>query len=374
MKSEMMKKKVIFFHPYFGDGGVERTNIRLSRYLMQHGYQIGFMSLCFKGQIIEEAKDCGIELIELRKRRTIQAVYAIRSYIAKQKKKYQVYVISCQNYANIICWFSLIGQRKDLKLIFTERNNPISLQKYSISYKDFFLVWLMKRIYRYADQITAISEELAEDLSRLVNAPVACVYNPTFSENFEEKAREGIDEEWFMEDIPIILSVGRFERQKDFPTLIHAFEKVRQKKLCRLVLVGEGTKRKELEELVDKLGLVQDVKFIAFDRNPYKYMSRATVFVVSSIYEGLCNTVIEATALHIPCVVTDCKSGPKEILLYGKGGKVVQTENVGEMAEAIEWVLENKTKADAMAELAYQQLSRFTADEVGKKYQDILSQ
>lgn len=368
-----MNRKIIFFHPYFGDGGVERTNIRLSRYFMRQGYQVDFLSLYFRGQIVEEAKACGVKLVELKQKRTAQAVHTIRRYVVKQKKEFQVYIISCQNYANIICWFSLIGQRKNLKLIFTERNNPISLQKYSVSYKDYFILWLMKKIYPCADQIIAISKELADDLSRLVNTPVAYVYNPTFSENFEEKAREVVDEEWFMEDIPVILSVGRFERQKDFPTLIQAFHKVREKRVCRLVLVGDGTKRKALEELVDKLGLEQDVKFIAFDTNPYKYMARATVFVVSSIYEGLCNTVIEATALHVPCVVTDCKSGPKEILLYGEGGKIVSVGDVEEMAEAIEWVLDNKKEAEALMQNAYRHLYRFTEEEAGKRYLEILN-
>lgn len=368
-----MKKKIIFFHPYFGDGGVERTNIRLSRYFLRQGYLVEFMSLFFQGEIVQEAKESGIKLFELKKKRTIQAVFAIRNYITAQKKEYQIFIISCQNYANIICWFSLIGKRKGIKLIFTERNNPTSLKEYSISGKDKFTIWLMKLIYRYADEVTAISQELAEDLSALVNTKVTCVYNPTFSEDFEEKAREAISEQWFLEKIPIILSAGRLERQKDFPTLIRAFEKIRKKKLCRLVLIGDGSKRNELEKLVHELKLEEEVKFLGFDSNPYKYMARADVFVVSSIYEGLCNTVIEATALRVPCVVTDCKSGPKEILLYGKGGKIVQTGNVEQLAEAILWVLENKKEAEALMEYAYKHLYRFTPEAAGKKYLDILN-
>lgn len=369
-----MKKKIIFFHPYFGDGGVERTNIRLSRYFIKQGYIVEFLSLFFAGKIVEEAREAGVHLVELKNERTLSAVFSVRKHIKEEKKNYHVSVISCQNYANIVMWFSLIGIRKGLKLIFAERNSPASLMEYSISKKDKLILWMMKKVYRYADAVTANSQDSADDLSQLVHTAVTCIYNPTFSENFEEKSREKVEEQWFYEDMSVILAVGRLERQKDFSTLIKAFAIVRAKYDCRMVIVGEGSERSKLEELIQELNLTKDVHFAGFQKNPYKYMSKAEFLVSSSIYEGLCNTLIEAIALKCPCVATNCKSGTREILLDGKGGKLVKVGDVNEMAEAMIWTLENRDEARGLMQQAYQQLHRFTEEEAGRKYLDVIEE
>ncbi len=367
-----MNEKIIFFHPYFRDGGVERTNIRVSRYLIKKGYDVEFLSLSFEGKIMEEAQQAGITLVALETERTISAIGKIRAYMTDLKKTYKVSIISCQNYANIVMWIALIGKRAGLKLIFAERNSPASLSEYGASKKDKLLLWLMKRIYRYADAITANSQESADDLSELVGAPVTCIYNPTISENYEAKATEKVADEWFLDTIPIILAVGRLDRQKDFPTLIKAFSKVKQEQECRLVIVGEGKDREELTRLVKDLDLEESVKMLGFDSNPYKYMKRATIFASSSIYEGLCNTLIEATALQIPCVATNCKSGTKEILLYGEGGYLADVGDVDGLAGGLVWALKNPEEAKQKMQKAYMALDRFTEETVGKKYLNLL--
>lgn len=367
-----MKNKIIFFHPYFRNGGVERTNIRLSRYFIEKGYEVEFLSLFFEGQIVDEAKACEIRLVPLGEKRTRKAITKIRKYIKQEKKSAHITIISCQNYANLVMWFALVGIRDGVKLIFTERNHPVSLQQYAPGLKSILTILLMKCIYRHADKVVAISQELADDLSKMVHVPVSCIYNPTYSEDFSKMAEEEVADQWFEQDKPIVLSVGRLEKQKDFVTLIKAFAKVKACMECRLVLVGDGSQREKLEKIVDNLNLKENVKILGFDPNPYKYMVRADLFVVSSIYEGLCNTVIEATALKTPCVVTDCKSGPKEILLYGDGGKVVNVGDVDAMADAILWVLNHENDARLLMEKAYRGLSRFTLEATGSRYLDII--
>lgn len=366
-----MKQKVIFFHPYFRNGGVERTNTRVGKYLTKLGYEVVFLSLSFEGEIQNEAKNAGIQLVSLQSKRTVFAVGKIRKYIREQKKDAFVHLICCQNFASILAFFSLLGERKNIQLIFAERNDPIYLQM-SKSLKDKLILFGIEKIYKKADLVTGNSKELAEDLSKVAKCPVRSVYNPTYSEAFLELSKEPVYDKWFTEDIPIVLAVGRLEKQKDYELLIEAFALVRAKIVSRLVIVGEGSQKEMLLAKVAELGLNTCVKFLDFDANPYKYMARADVFVVSSKYEGLCNTLIEATAVRTPCVATECKSGTREILLDGKGGKLSPVGDAYALAKSIVWVLENPKDADRLMEVAYKNLDRFDERIVGEQYISLL--
>lgn len=367
----IMKEKVIFFHPYFRNGGVERTNIRVGRYLKKAGYDVVFLSLFFEGKIQNEAKKAGIELVSLECKRTLLAFDKIRSYICEQKRECFVHLICCQNFANIITYFALFKQRSNLQLIFAERNDPIYLQT-SNKLKDKIILLGIKTIYKKADKITANSIELAEDLSKVANCRVECIYNPTYSDVFEKLSNQRVEDRWFNESIPIVLAVGRLEEQKNYSMLIDAFSLVRKEKECRLVIIGEGSQRGMLIEKVRRLKLESCVKFLDFDINPYKYMAKADVFAVTSKYEGLCNTLIEATAVKTPCVATECKSGNKEILMNGRGGKLSPEGDTRTFAESILWVLNNSDEAKNMMEVAYDNLYRFEESRVGEKYIDLL--
>jgi len=110
---------------------------------------------------------------------------------------------------------------------------------------------------------------------------------------------------------------------------------VRQQRKARLLIIGEGNERAGLEQLACDLNLGQDVAFPGYLHNPYPQLSRAAVFVLSSAYEGLPNALLEALALRIPVVSTDCESGPREILAGGRYGRLVPVGDRYAMARAI---------------------------------------
>jgi len=134
---------------------------------------------------------------------------------------------------------------------------------------------------------------------------------------------------------PVLLGVGRLHVQKDFPNLLRAFAIIRTQRPIRLVILGEGELRSELETLAKKLDVSEDVAFPGFVDNPYTWMLRSAVFVLSSTYEGLANVLIEAMATGTSVVSTDCPSGPAEILEGGKWGRLVLVEDPGALAQAI---------------------------------------
>ena len=190
--------------------------------------------------------------------------------------------------------------------------------------------------------------------------------------DYEAKAEEPVEKEWFHQNIPVIISVGRLSKEKGFDILIKAFEKVQKDIDCRLVIIGDGPLKDELEELADELGIAEMVWMPGYDANPYKYVSKADVFVLSSFFEGLPNTLIEALAVGTPCVATSCKSGPKEILLDGEGGYLVDVGDDDAMAEALLKTLTEPEKTKEMLKKAKSMLWRFTPEEVGKRYVEMI--
>ena len=199
--------------------------------------------------------------------------------------------------------------------------------------------WLMKIFYPRADGVVAVSKGVADDLARVIKLPrqrITVIYNPVVTPELLQKAQEPIDRPWFRPgEPPVILGVGRLTRAKDFPTLIRAFALVRKEHPARLIILGDGEERHELEELSRKLGIAGDVDMPGFVDNPFSYMRRSAVFVLSSAWEGFGNVLVEAMACGCPVISTDCPSGPVEILENGKYGKIVAVGDAVELAAAM---------------------------------------
>jgi glycosyltransferase involved in cell wall biosynthesis len=162
------------------------------------------------------------------------------------------------------------------------------------------------------------------------------IYNPLPLAWIRQHAQVPVQHPWFAAgQPPVILGVGRLERAKDFATLIRAFAKVRAEQEARLMILGEGSMRLQLEMLVRQLGLSECVALPGFDPNPFRYMARAKVFAMSSIYEGFPNVLVQALACGCPVVSTDCPSGPSEILNSGAYGYLVPVGDVDALAASI---------------------------------------
>src|SRR5690606_4100549 len=154
---------------------------------------------------------------------------------------------------------------------------------------------------------------------------------------------EPLEHAWFQPDAPpVVLGVGALTEQKDFPTLIRAFARVRARRPCRLMILGQGktpedtaARQAELRFLAKGLGCADDLELPGFVQNPFKYMARASLFVLSSRYEGLPGVVIQALACGCPVVSTDCPHGPAEILAGGRYGRLVPVGDDAALADAI---------------------------------------
>lgn len=203
----------------------------------------------------------------------------------------------------------------------------------------------IRHIYPWSECIIVPSQGAAQDIAQVGHLPhelIKVLPSPVAGDHVERLARQWIDHPW-LEDLstPIILGAGELCGRKDFETLIRAFSIVLKRKTCRLIIIGEGRKRNSLERLVKTLGLEQHISMPGFVYNPYAFMKRASVFVLSSKCEGAPVVLMEALALGIPVVSTDCPSGPREILMNGRVGPLVPVADPQSMAEAILSVLDN---------------------------------
>ncbi len=209
--------------------------------------------------------------------------------------------------------------------------------------------FLVRKVLSKADTIVAASQGVADDLSTLTEpgSNIVTIHNAIDTDEVQALGSQPLDHPWFAPgQPPVILGVGRLQQQKDFPTLIRAFQVVRRTSDARLMILGEGSERAGLESLVENLGLQGEVEMPGFKDNPYAYMSRSAVFVLSSEAEGFPLVLIEALALGTPVVSTDCPSGPSEILERGAFGRLVPVGDANALAAAILETMAEDGRAD----------------------------
>ena len=230
----------------------------------------------------------------------------------------------------------------------------------------------MRLIYPWVDKVVAVSEGVKQDTMRITGLTadkIDVIRNPVITPRMLEMAEAPVDHPWLNEhDRPVILGVGRMTRQKDFATLIKAFTRAHQQKPCRLIILGDGRMQEELEQLAQTLGVHEDLSFPGFAANPYAYMSKVDLFVLSSRWEGSPNVLTEAMALGTPVVSTNCPSGPNEILQEGRFGKLVAVEDDEALAGAITETLDSPMDSAALKEA----VRDYTAALSANHYLDVL--
>jgi glycosyltransferase involved in cell wall biosynthesis len=207
-------------------------------------------------------------------------------------------------------------------------------------------------------------------ITRLPKERVATIHNPVFRSDITLLSSERLDHPWLVQrDIPVVVGAGKLKPQKDFKTLLRAFAIVRQQRPVKLIICGEGRERDSLMGLARELGIETDVDLIGSVRNLYAVLARASVFVLSSAWEGLPNVLIEALACGCPVVSTDCPSGPAEILDNGAFGRLVPVGDAIRMADAIRQTLEAPPTKEGMVARA----KCFSFDDAMIRYEQVLT-
>lgn len=232
---------------------------------------------------------------------------------------------------------------------------------------------LARRWYPRADAVIANSAGVAQDLAAvtaLQQEQISVIENPVPAAHIRKLARQPLEHPWFAPgQPPVVLAVGKLKRQKDFSTLLRAFARARGQRHVRLIILGEGEERHALEHLARVLGVAEDVCLPGFTENPYTWMARAGVFVLSSAWEGFSNVLCEALACGCPVVSTDCPSGSSEILMGGVYGALIPVSDDMAMADAIVNQLDSKTDRHRQQQRA----DEFSVERAVARYLDVLA-
>lgn len=195
----------------------------------------------------------------------------------------------------------------------------------------------MRWLYRRADGLIAVSSGVAEDLQGLglAEEKIHVIHNPVDAARLRQLASVG-PRLAVPDEAPYIVSLGRLTEAKDYPTLLRAYAASTLRNTHRLVIVGEGEQRANLEGLVRELGLTSHVLLPGAMDNPYRVLADAALHVLSSRWEGYPNVLLEAMALGVPVVATDCLFGPREILDGGRYGRLVPMGDSVALAHALD--------------------------------------
>jgi glycosyltransferase involved in cell wall biosynthesis len=351
MKSDGLKKKhVALFVPSLRGGGAEKAMVTLANAFAKKGLKVDLLLAQVEGPYCKDILP-EVRVVNLKSSRVLKSIHKLARYLATEKPGC---LLSALNHANIAAIVASSVSGGSCKVIVAEQNSIFGSR--SSSAREWLVMKLIGRVYRFADAVVAVSHGVAEDLIRtgVPEKLIHTIYNPVVSNQLLEDSKKPCGHPWLEGDSrPTILAVGRLEPQKDYVTLIRAFSLVQPKHKARLLILGEGSLRSELQTLVDALGLSEEVQLAGFVDNPHAYMSRAALFVMSSRWEGLPTVLIEALACGAAVVSTDCPSGPAEILEGGKWGSLVPVGNAHALADAISTALRHgRLKAGCHSERA----------------------
>jgi len=326
---------IALFLPNLGGGGAERVFTNLANAFAEKGMVVDFVLGKAEGPNLSQI-DRRINLVDLGTNSVYGWIRPMKHYL---KERHPELILSGLHHANLIALYANMLSGTKTRIIVSVHgtmSHDIGKSRKKLAKA---IPLLVRVFYPKADKIICVSNGVAQELINKYHLPkskIQVIYNPVVTQDMFKKAEEPLDHPWFQPgQPPVILGVGRLTAAKDFETLIKAFALVRNKTETRLMILGEGPERAKLEQFVKQLGLENDVSMPGFVDNPYKYMKRSSVFVLSSRWEGLPTVLVEALALGLPVVSTDCPSGPAEILENGKWGRLVPVGDPKALADAI---------------------------------------
>lgn len=375
----MAERHIAIFMYGLAGGGVPRRNISLANALSAAGNRVALVVIDAYGELRRLVAP-GVEVVDVsswkgrlpfvRRKRRHQFALAQKPLAVYLRRAKPDVLLSADNYANLAAVRAREISGWGGTLLLSQRNHTSTYAAQRPA-----LISAIRSEYPKADAVVAVSEGVAEDLRHLGLPPhlVHTIYNPIVEPGFFEAAAQPVDHKWFGGDLPVVLGAGRIGPQKDFPTLLRAFAKVRSMGVeARLVILGEGKTpqaRADLQALAGELGISEWVDIPGFVPTALPYISRADLFVLSSRWEGLPGVLIEALACGTPVVSTDCPSGPEEILQGGKYGPLVPMGDADALASAMAEVLRSPPDKENLKNRG----NAFTSEAAVSNYMELIA-
>ncbi len=332
--------KICVVTPRYAIAGVPLAQLRFARALAKEGHDVDLVIGYVDPQyVFPGASGVSVHVWDHRKVRGM--LFPLVRYLRSVKPDV---VFSAEDHLNAIVLIAAIVSGAKAKISGSSRVLPTDRTAYSNKFlsKGWFLKQLMKSVMWRADALTCVSKDMVEHYRRIFNSPPhVCVYNIIDDRQSRVRMQEPVEHEWFLhKECPVVVAAGTMTTRKGFADLVQAMKVLSKRRQIRLVILGDGRLRAELEALVLKLGLSEMVWMPGNVANALKYFAQADVFVLSSYAEGLPNALVEAMMCGCTPVSTDCPTGPREVLQDGKYGYLVPMRDPEAMAAAIEKALD----------------------------------
>lgn len=320
-------------------GGAERSMVILANSLFELGYSVELVLNQLSGVYFDELNS-SIKVISLESRRRTSHILRLSNYLKNKRPVVLISTIVAPNYWAIL---ANIISGKHSKHILREANTPhIEFKKSNLKRKLGFS--LARLVYRFADACVGNSADSVKSIQqfyKLNRDKVHLIYNGIPTDNIRQLAKESILHKWInRKDINLIVAVGRIVEQKNHKMLIKTLAFLnKHDKSYRLIIIGSRGQEKGYEEELDQLiaehNLFDQVDFLEFTPNPFTYMSKADIFVLSSRWEGFPSVLVQSMACGTQVIGTDCPGATREILADGKYGALVPVDNWKAMGDAI---------------------------------------
>lgn len=340
--------KICVVTPRFAIAGVPLAQIRFARALADHGHQVELVIGYIDPQYELPAVP-GVSVLMLNRKNVRGMFFPLTRYLMTAKPDV---VFSAEDHLNTIVLLAAIASGSKAKISGSSRVTPFDTYSNILFSKRWILKQLARAVMSRADALTCVSLDMVEQYRQVFPSPPhVCVYNIVDDKHSRQRMQEPVDHPWLLDkETPVLVAAGRLAPWKGFADLIHAMKTLSARRKARLLILGDGPLRSELEALVTSLDLQGAIELLGYVENPLKFFARADVFVLSSYVEGLPNVLVEAMMCGCTPVSTDCPTGPREVLQEGKYGYLVPMRNPNALAAGIERALDNPIPPDCLAD------------------------
>lgn len=356
-------KKIMFYIGSMQYGGANRVVANLIDYFIKNNYDIILLNDIFPKKYKKEyiiSKDVRRYFIENKIKSRVLKNLSMIMHIRKIIKKEQPDVlISFMGPPNIRTIVSTFGLR--IKKIVSVRNDPY------IEYGSGIKRIISRIILNHADGCVFQTTEAKKYFKKQLQKKSRIIFNPV-NEKFYEIRRDS--------NTKNIITIGRLEKQKNHKLLIDSYINIHNKiKNDKLLIYGDGSLKKELEEYIKEKGMEKDILLLGTISDVWEKLAKAKLFVLSSNYEGMPNALMEAMAVGVPVISTDCPcGGPKDLILTQSQGRLVKCNNETELSNSIVYLINNKDLLDKMSVVTRERAEQFKSDLILKQWENYINQ
>ena len=358
--------KIAVLISFSGAGGVERMVFNLVKQFGDKGVAVDLLLIRASGPHLQDLPP-QVNLVPLKAKHTLTAIPELIRYFRKARPK-QMLVAKDRAARAALIARGLAGANTRIVVRLGTNLSRALEQKTALS--RWWRLAPMKQIYSCADAVVAVSEGVRQDtlaITALPESRVHVIRNPVVTDELDRQSHLAVEHAWLADDIgssnvPVVMAAGRLSYQKGFDVLIRAFAELVKQHPARLLILGDGASRGELEMLAQELGVGELVDFPGFQSDIYSWLAKADLFVLSSRWEGSPNVLTEALALGVPSVSTRCPSGPDEILQEGKYGALVEVDDWQAMSKAMLDTLDNPKPREFLQEAVFEYKDTISAE------------